>query len=112
VPDAVLERPLKPPRKRKGAKPTVALKDFAHPAAKHEPLILTGKAAAASKHRWAYQDAVPHCGNCTSHRRARTLPVDGELKRRPERCAALNVAVSEMGCCDRWTGRNGDRLED
>lgn len=64
-----------------------------------------------TKRAWRYDPDAPRCGNCQNFQRPRVVLRESELVRQFARCRPGGFAVVKNGCCDRWVGRDGTKLE-
>ena len=69
-------------------------------------------AADKRKVAWGYEPSTPQCWNCVGYRKARTTHDrnTGAVVAQPAFCNKGKFVVESHGCCDKWSGRDGERL--
>lgn len=63
------------------------------------------------KTKWGYDRSTPRCAICVSYQKPRTHHEGGRQRGTPPMCQAGSFEVRPAGCCDRWQGKSGERLE-
>ena len=60
--------------------------------------------------KWNYEPNVPRCVNCVSYRKPGLFLRDSLPVKSPAMCKLGDFVVTPNACCDRWSGKNGERL--
>lgn len=70
--------------------------------------------SAAEKRRvaWAYAPNTPMCCNCVGYRKAKfDHNAEGSPTLHAAKCIKGRFEVVANGCCNKWSSRDGERLE-
>lgn len=65
---------------------------------------------AEAKARANYEADAPRCGNCSGFRKAGVRLENSIPIAVPSKCRTHDFPTTRYGCCDAWTGVDGDTL--
>lgn len=63
------------------------------------------------KKKWGYEPSVPRCGTCANYQKPKYVLISSLPRWSPPLCKSGAFIVKEHGCCDKWLGHDGAKLE-